>query len=288
MWEELFKDEEDVFDSDGPPDFQSIVDKHLADSRNQWPVKNWYPSQITNFCPRFEIINRTVPVEYQSVWTPSISLLRRLDEGTWMHSGWQEKYLGPSGLLAGIWVCPECGKKEIGLYPEYYCHKAWEYEEVRVRIPITVDDEVVSYISGKMDGILKWDDKWYLVDIKTMIHDKWLGWDKIDKKHKEQIMIYQYGLEKGFANIDLPEGFKLEPPGVFGISTQNNSLKQMWFDYDQEVPLNIINNITYVEQALQEKVPIPPKECRRKSCAHWDLCSRIETIQDIKETFKEN
>lgn len=81
---------------------------------------NWVPSdrdpglhcsEMHGFCPRKKLFGLLDPLD--GVGDVDALTMARFNFGTALHSLYQNRYLGPSGLLLGRWRCKRCGR-EVG------------------------------------------------------------------------------------------------------------------------------------------------------------------------------
>ncbi len=115
------------------------------------------------------------------------------DVGHALHHWWQNKYLGPMGILLGEWFCRRCNKiVNDGTKPEacYECksRSSIEYKEYRV-----VNKEV-GYV-GSCDGVLQMDNKKYVFEFKTASASDFPGITKPKSEHVVQAHAYMCGLK---------------------------------------------------------------------------------------------
>lgn len=133
------------------------------------------------------------------------------DSGTSCHEWWQNRYLGPMGILFGDWECSCCKRVVRGTMPKEPCktkhtltpeggrttgepktktckdlRAQWRFKEVRLefevnRIPLV----------GYSDGILKLSQD-TLLEIKTLEGDPWKDLTKARKRDVLQAEIYSF------------------------------------------------------------------------------------------------
>lgn len=102
--------------------------------------KEWIrASQAFNICPRQFVINYWKPAEKKE--SVDFESRLRMDIGTYLHSYYQNKILGPAQILYGFW------KNGEEIHQGYQPDPHWEYVEA------TVKDEVLR-LSGHVDGII--------------------------------------------------------------------------------------------------------------------------------------
>jgi hypothetical protein len=82
----------------------------------------WHPSEIVSdgFCPRFEVLRRRqkLPIAKKTV---DVEMERIFDVGHAVHHWYQERYLGPMGILWGNWRCSRCLTVVQGVMPKDSC-----------------------------------------------------------------------------------------------------------------------------------------------------------------------
>lgn len=100
--------------------------------------------------------------------------------GTATHLWWQNKYLGPMGILKGDWMCPICERIEAGFQPTEPCRTAvkigidrettcadilpkWIYQESEVNFTLNG-----IAVTGNYDGIIVHGNKEKILEIKSM------------------------------------------------------------------------------------------------------------------------
>jgi len=130
----------------------------------------FHVSSLYYMCPRCEVYKAVLPPEKLPSARLDAITQARFDVGHAMHYWYQNKYLGPMGVLKGKWKCRRCHSVVKGFMPTTYCEKCteegrkgvkdWEFEE-------TVVMSKKWNILGKTDGILVPDDEEILLDLKT-------------------------------------------------------------------------------------------------------------------------
>jgi hypothetical protein len=83
----------------------------------------WHPSEIVqdSFCPRLEVLRRRTKLKQAKRAEVDVEMERIFDVGHAMHHWYQEKYLGPMGLLWGNWRCSRCLTVRTGIMPKDSC-----------------------------------------------------------------------------------------------------------------------------------------------------------------------
>lgn len=130
----------------------------------------FHVSSLYYMCPRCEIYKAVLPAEMLPQDRLDAITKARFDVGHAMHYWYQNKYLGPMGVLKGKWQCSRCHDVVRGLMPTGFCKKC--AGEGRDKVKEWVFDETVVLskkwnIKGKTDGVLVLDDLEYVLDIKT-------------------------------------------------------------------------------------------------------------------------
>ena len=109
------------------PFIETVVDhwRHAPSFRRKGV---WHPSQAHNACPRAEVIKRLLPKSVNATdWFPDTKLFRILRVGHWLHRGYQEEYLGPTGKFLGRWRCSRCHHEVVGPMPDGACSECqWQ------------------------------------------------------------------------------------------------------------------------------------------------------------------
>lgn len=111
------------------------VHRFIEERPEEDRTDGWHISSLYHTCPR-EIAMQAVlgPPERRRVFEPRLKA--RFDVGTALHSWWQNKYLGPAGVLLGQWRCSGCREVREGTMPSkaHDCavHAKWKFVETRV------------------------------------------------------------------------------------------------------------------------------------------------------------
>lgn len=120
----------------------------------------WHPSQIVDgICARQAVLLHRLPPE-QIV--PEVEgelydakTYRIFDTGHAMHAWYQERYLGPSGLLWGFWRCSRCHHEVKGTMPQDSCPRCqWtgEIDSETVNLTAHACEKFCSF-DGYMPGV---------------------------------------------------------------------------------------------------------------------------------------
>lgn len=76
----------------------------------------WHPSEFADMCARHHVLGKIVEVK-DKPFVVDVRLRRIFDVGHALHGWYQQKYLGPAGLLWGRWRCSRCRKTVWGFMP---------------------------------------------------------------------------------------------------------------------------------------------------------------------------
>ena len=192
---------------------KTLVDK----PRKHNPVR---ASSLYDTCMRAEVLSKQYPRER---WKPDVKTQMIFDIGTMAHWWWQNKYLGPAGLLFGNWKCSKCGVLRLeGLMPEAQavpCKECGallvEYEEYEM-----FDEE--TGISAHSDGIYVGEDIRCLLEFKTSGEKYWTQTVKPGENHIFQASIYYWLL-------------KLEKAKIIYINKTTGKPKEFTVDADMKM-----------------------------------------------------
>jgi hypothetical protein len=150
---------------------RTVVAKQLAEWLEAKPrreSKNYNVSSIYGKCPRATVLEALIPKPDD--WDAQATL--RTDAGSALHWWYQNKYLGPMGILFGIWECTACGFRTMDdmPMPQDTCKcsgpksKRWEFVETRVEYAVPGLDGVL--LTGYYDGKIRVEMGNFLWDMK--------------------------------------------------------------------------------------------------------------------------
>jgi hypothetical protein len=257
----------------------SVIDKHIEQKKNE-PRFGFHPSSISledPFCARYHAFRHTRDALFQtgifetieeanqalSIRGRSIdvALQRVFDTGHALHSMYQNDYL--SSILWGKW---ERYNKETKLAEEHIGHKpegrGWEYIE-----PTIKNSEYE--ITGHTDGILRINDEWYLLEIKSANDASWSFMHSPRDAHQKQAQLYLHSTLIGFEEI--------EPKGVVFLYVNKNTSKEKEFLVlkDSTMIQPIFDGLKLFYDCL-DKQELPSKVCLRKKCPRANDCPAQE------------
>jgi len=244
--------------------------KSVANDKDFWldKMSRFSPSRITysGVCPRaYNIINQRerLGVEIKQPDSHETSLLRIFDHGHMIHDMYQNKILGPAGVLYGRWSKGE--DESLGFMPG----EGWTYIEPRVKWP--------KYkISGYTDGIMFVDNKWVIVEIKSSNNQSFRYMKATNtprQSHVSQAMIYL------FAPNDLDLKGEIDGTIILYINKDTGEELEFFIKKDFSIIQPLLEDITNTLNDFKNNT-ISPKhiECisqkspRAKKCEVCTLC----------------
>ena len=251
----------------GPSSLKEKVFSFLASRKDDYRAPGYHPSSMYKLCPRKAVLDELFPVDPE-VFTPG--LLMTFDIGHAMHDWWQNKYLGPMGVLVGKWQCYNCREK-IGSDTDWKprpteCEscksdKGFGYSEIGLK------DEALNIV-GHCDGVLLIDGEYCLFELKT-IND--YGYQTLlgpKSSHRYQVTIYMklLGIKKAVI--------------VYINKGKTGQLKEFAIDFDDTMWEDVCFRIKLNEDTKKEMedngpsldlVDRTPRICISDSCemARW-------------------
>lgn len=150
----------------GNPSLSAEIEKHFIRKANEFDLEKFedrltrfHPSQISYWgvCPRAYYLTmkrEELGIALNKPKPHETSLLRIFEHGHSIHALYQDKILGPAGVLYGKWELNGVSQEGFQPSPE------WKYVEPRLWW-------TEKRISGYCDGFLKLNNKWYLLEIKS-------------------------------------------------------------------------------------------------------------------------
>lgn len=151
-----------------------------------------HPSEMCSkyACHRRKVIQKVLD-EYGIDHAQPIDVTSQgfFDTGHAAHHWFQERVLGPMGVLEGSWRCRRCLAQHDGFMPESCCG-ARDFEFIEPSIRIAEHD-----IVGKCDGILHMPDgSKAILDVKTRKSSLFTGLHAPEPDHVGQITVYMHAL----------------------------------------------------------------------------------------------
>jgi len=264
--------------------------------------KNFHVSEFAGYCVRELVINKLIPTKPRK---NSPDLIRTFNFGTALHDWYQNKYLGPMGILWGKWECSRCGFIHWGFMPKdrHECDSAlkqnscihclekgrielrggcihcglwgqWIYRE----IPVVkrFDEYNISFV-GHCDGLIKLYNQWFVVELKSMRDPIFLQLDGARYNHSCQGKTYGYLIRSGCVE-GLPCDIAIPKPSkviVFYIGKNCSKEKEYSLNLD-DFESEFFTNVPLIFYlSLQRKI-LPPKweECTKRSDSIPQKCKK--------------
>jgi len=239
-----------------------------------------HPSEISYedpFCPRWHVFRRELVTAQKegrefpfgvnlTEGAPDPDLMRIFDMGHAIHDRYQNNILGPAGVLYGFWDRwnneTEKWEQTRGFRPK---GRGWRYSEPRVRS---------KGITGHCDGIVKIDNVWLALEIKSSNDQAFTFRKKVKREHVRQAQIYA---NMGF--VDFPE---VEVDGiVFLYVNKNTSKEREWIvPKSSEAIQDIIDGLKKLAEHDKQQ-SLPNRQCVRKASKRANRCPVKETCFSV-------
>jgi hypothetical protein len=214
----------------------TTIDNFIEKSKEKpsFRAKGLHPSEVAGVCPRKVVLARVLPEEHVPQWDIDANLQRIFNDGHALHEWYQERYLGPAGVLWGRWVCSRCKEEVEGFMPKeacscqhipnympaYFCEKkCWKrgcrdlelmgkrggcvhcgqmnpvaWGEWKYREPRIYIEEFD--LVGHCDGLVCIDDNWYVLELKTANSMAWSYRKSPAENHLAQAAAYMYAFRQ--------------------------------------------------------------------------------------------
>lgn len=233
----------------------------------------FHVSSLYYMCPRCEVYRAVLPKELLPVERLDAITQARFDIGHAMHHWYQNRYLGPMGVLQGKWRCRRCHDIVRGFMPKTSCKKCSEEGRKDIR-DWEFDETVVMSkkwnILGKTDGIVVLDDEEYVLDIKTckpsLFSKLKMPWPSAI--YQVQVYMWLLKIEKGILLYVDKSADGRVPAKEFPV------------EYSLETVNNTKGKITSFQLAMDSKT-LPKCLCRSRSFRL--KCSDIEKVSGVAE-----
>lgn len=203
-------------------------------------------SSIFSHCFRKDVLCSVLKISQAEEVTVPRSM--NLQIGRYIHGLFQQQIL-PELKIIGRWI--NCkGEEQVTSSPGIHldCNSfCWTYRELQFSKDLGYGWSLV----GHPDGIVYFQDKWYLIELKTINGVSFKGLSNVVPEHYAQIQIYLY-----LAKEQFPDIFKAKC--VYINKDYNRSLKCEFCgksnNYKSAVfkSFDVDYNSQYVEQILQE------------------------------------
>jgi len=224
----------------------------------------YHPSRIHDMCPvaEFWLRIRRPPVLIEE---PNLPLSLMAAAGTQAHNFFQDRVLGPAGILWGSWECPKCGaefEKTFlpGKCPECSCNRL-QY----------LEPQVLSHehkIRGHSDGIIRipsLDDM--ILEMKSKSRNTWEKTHAPNARERTQASIYM-------------ELLGVDKCVYLFICRDDYRYRAVIEDKREDLVENAFRTIDAIEECVAAGEPDPVIMCQRK-------CSRKSTTRARECPFRE-
>ncbi len=271
----------------GPGELLPLLDTFLT-TKEPDDRSGWHPSQFCGMCPRAYVLKKILKQDKREII--GAQLQRIFDTGHAMHYWYQNEYFGPMGILWGPWKCRKCGDVEWGMKPKY-CSTCNSRHFLYMEIPIQAKiPDCTEPINGHADGLIRIQNRWYVLEIKTINSNafKWLKGAK--ELHIQQAQIYAELIRQRKVK-GVPFGVKVpDPEGIIFlyIAKDTSELKEYNVPTDSDFGRHQIQNPRIAEIALAKKeLPERLSECtglsaaRAKKCGIKDRCFGKWEYEDL-------
>lgn len=252
----------------------SVEDDYAKDGK-------FHVSSLYYMCPRCEVYKKVLPPGVLIDEKLDVITKAKFDIGHALHGWYQNRYLGPMGVLAGKWICLCCGNKvgsdeEMVVRPKK-CPKCgkegeWEYDECLVSSPEW-------NIAGKCDGVILSRGGKYVLDMKTSDPNLFEKMTTPWPSNIYQVQVYMWLLK-------IKKGLLL-----YIDKSANGSVpvKEFEVEYSDDTINDVQGKITAFNLAM--KTHTLPDCCCRKNAGFKIKCSEIEVVKEVPaciEKWKED
>ena len=258
-----------------PSVLKAVNSHYLAQSRHIDMTKTldrmtrFQPSSVCyqGACPRAYsmFMNREdLGVDMEPVFKFGADMMRIFDHGHAIHANYQDKILGPAGVLYGKWRY----RDEIieGFRPQ---GEGWEYVEPRIIWP-------EKRISGYCDGLVFVGGKWCVLEIKSA-NSHSFGWIKNTNRprdyHVKQAQLYIFAPKK------IEKKMHIEGAIILYYNKDTGEEMEFYVERDQSCVDEMMQSVDYaIECADGGVIPARLEECktkrskRAKECAMCSAC----------------
>jgi len=274
---------------------------------------NWVPtnrapglhcSELYGFCPRKKLFSLLDPID--GVKDVDALTMARFNFGSALHDLFQNQYLGPAGLLLGVWECKRCGHRVGGFdrdlwvkMPSGPCEKCadvktckciWPDDSVVERhcqlcprggywhyVEMGVKDEDTGYI-GHTDGVLA-TSPFSILELKSAGPKSYQFLKKPYDAHVLQANLYMRPLKLTQARIVYIDKGNEDPALV----------KEFVIDYDEAL---VERTLALLRQyrAAEKNRNFPPRllGCDTRSCPWASRCFDDDYVDELVEEWQKD
>ncbi len=231
-------------------------------------LTRFQPSQVSyhGACPRaYHLFMRREELGLSFVQEPKFSAatMRVFDHGHALHALYQDKILGPAGVLYGEWQHTRTGEKIEGFMPQRD-QEMWRYVEPRLIWP-------EMRISGYCDGIVFVNGQWCILEIKSANNNSFMYIKATAKPrdyHVRQAQIYVFSPKPTISQ-------QMHISGILMLYINKDTGEELEFfmPRDEEMMGQIVSNIQQAIAAA-ENPNLPPRlsECKSSKSARAKDC----------------
>jgi hypothetical protein len=252
----------------------------------------WHPSQFAGMCPRLSVLDKLLgPAKAKSI---DVKTERIWDVGTALHAWYQNEYLSKMGILWGRWECSHCHYFQFGFTPKTCSNPACSdssrhfiYREVPVLSPL---EGCELPAVGHSDGLILIENRWYVLEIKTINSFGFGSLDEPYESHKLQAQIYaELIVQSKIRNYksDVPSPI---PVGIIFLYIQKNDSaeKEFFLELDSRAARLELQKPRIVEEAIRNHtLPDRKEECismlkePAKKCSRCSHCFGQKSFDEL-------
>lgn len=295
-----------------PMALKPLLDVHMR-KLEEYPsnrADGWHPSEFCDSCSRATILNKLLDKEVPFEVGPR--LRRIFDYGSALHEWYQNKYLGPMGILWGKWQCSRCREIEWGFMPNdrhdceagsfqntYACRNHCSRDDGRgadaekigerggclhcgkwgfwefAEVPVLYQHpKLDKVIVGHSDGLVLLD-CWRVLEMKSINDRGFNGLLGPKTGHRNQCEIYGGLIARGRVRA-APKNVEVPTPTgglVLYMGKDKSVEKEFPFDLDDERYDRLMQYPHEVEAAMEEE-ELPPRhvECKNRGTGRAKAC----------------
>jgi len=277
----------------GTASASSAISQHIREREAKTPAREegWHPSQFAGLCPRFAVLEKLLVTPKKGPKFDA-STHRIFDVGHALHRWYQEEYFGKMGILWGKWECRFCGTHSFGFLPDYCfgCkvkHSFFFYKEVPIRARL---EGCELPLVGHADGLIKLENRWLVLEIKTMnsyIHG---ALDEPFEGHHIQGQLYSETIRQGMVS-GVPKNIQIPyPSGILFLYICKNDSREKEFvkESDELLAKRELQKPYIIESSIKQRVlPARKQECfsllkePAKKCSLCSYCFGQKTFGEL-------
>lgn len=270
-----------------------LLSQFIREKASQKPSRDdgWHPSSFAGSCPRLVVLDHLLGVSKK---TADPKMERIFDVGTSLHAWYQNEYFAPMGILWGKWECSVCHAIQFGRHPKVCSNPlckddkaVYTYKEVPIRAKL---EGVSKPVVGHSDGLITINNKWYVLEIKTMNMFSHGPLSAPYANHNLQAQVYaeliRQGKIAGYSEHDvhpIPVGI------VFLYVNKNDSVEKEFFvELDRDSARKELQKPLLIESSIENHcLPDRRPECvsmlkePAKKCSRCSHCYGRQSYDEI-------